>query len=311
MSYPDVNKFGLPKSQTELFLTIVNWKELLTKDDAYNRLIVKKYGAKALQLTEKIYGKKLSKEIINEIKNIHLISILTHYAEPKRFANQVQLNTHLKSIQDVLKHLDKFLKLNTNNHIENVVIGLDEYIPDFSQVGVGLTVFDLRKQLKTLERQLINDKQLMLKRAQTLEFFSLKPKNPNISKRYSYLVFCLIHLWEKVLKQKPIPKQLTTSTQKKHPAVEFVYEWLIGLSVAPTVITYTQVRTLIREAKQNPDHKYIALRKFRKDSDFWDWVFNVFPLKIPQDSHTKKLQEYNKQITELEELIKQKKKRKK
>ena len=201
----------------------------------------------------------------------------------------MQLNTHLKSIQDVLKPLDKFLKLNTNNHIENVVIGLDEYIPDFSQVGVGLTAFDLRKQLKTLERQLINDKQLMLKRAQTLEFFSLKPKNPNISKRYSYLVFCLIHLWEKVLKQKLIPKQLNTSTQKNHPAVEFVNEWLIGLAVAPTVITYTQVRTLIREAKQNPDHKYIALRKFRKDSDFWDWVFNVFPLKIPQDSHTKKI----------------------
>ena len=74
----------------------------------------------------------------------------------------MQLNTHLESIQNVLKPLDKFLKLNTNNHIENVVIGLDEYIPDFSQVGVGLTMFDLRKQLKTLERQLINDKQLIM-----------------------------------------------------------------------------------------------------------------------------------------------------
>lgn len=312
MSYPDVNKFGLPKSQTEIFLTIANWRAFVTKDDIFKRLVKDKYGAQPLELTKKTIGKKkLSKDIIDEIKNIHFISILTRYAEPKRFSDLMQLNTHLKSIQDVLKPLDKFLKLNTNNHIENVVIGLDEYIPDFSQVGVGLTVFDLRKQLKTLERQLINDKQLMLKRAQTLEFFSLKPKNPNISKRYSYLVFCLIHLWEKVLKQKPIPKQLNTSTQKNHPAVEFVNEWLIGLAVAPTVITYTQVRTLIREAKQNPDHKYVALRKFRKDSDFWDWVFNVFPLKIPQDSHTKKLQEYNKQITELEELIKQKKKRKK
>ena len=309
MSYPDVNKFGLPKSQTELFLTIANWRAFVTKDDLFKSLVIDKYGAQPLELTKKTIGKKkLSKDIIDEIKNIHFISILTRYAEPKRFANQVQLNTHLESIQNVLKPLDKFLKLNTNNHIENVVIGLDEYIPDFSQVGVGLTMFDLRKQLKTLERQLINDKQLMLKRAQTLEFFSLKPKNPNISKRYSYLVFCLIHLWEKVLKQKPIPKQLTTSTQKKHPAVEFVNEWLIGLAVAPTVITYTQVRTLIREAKQNPDHKYIALRKFRKDSDFWDWVFNVFPLKIPQDSHTKKLQEYEKQ---LKELTKQKKKLKK
>lgn len=312
MSYPDVNKFGLPKSQTEIFLTIANWRAFVTKDDIFKRLVKDKYGAQPLELTKKTIGKKkLSKDIIDEIKNIHFISILTRYAEPKRFSDLMQLNTHLKSIQDVLKPLDKFLKLNTNNHIENVVIGLDEYIPDFSQVGVGLTVFDLRKQLKTLERQLINDKQLMLKRAQTLEFFSLKPKNPNISKRYSYLVFCLVHLWEKVLKQKPIPKQLNTSTQKNHPAVEFVNEWLIGLAVAPTVITYTQVRTLIREAKQNPDHKYVALRKFRKDSDFWDWVFNVFPLKIPQDSHTKKLQEYNKQITELEELIKQKKKRKK
>ena len=312
MSYPDVNKFGLPKSQTEIFLTIANWRAFVTKDDIFKRLVKDKYGVQPLELTKKTIGKKkLSKDIIDEIKNIHFISILTRYAEPKRFSDLMQLNTHLKSIQDVLKPLDKFLKLNTNNHIENVVIGLDEYIPDFSQVGVGLTAFDLRKQLKTLERQLINDKQLMLKRAQTLEFFSLKPKNPNISKRYSYLVFCLIHLWEKVLKQKPIPKQLNTSAQKNHPAVEFVNEWLIGLAVAPTVITYTQVRTLIREAKQNPDHKYIALRKFRKDTEFWDWVFNVFPLKIPQDSHTKKLQEYNKQITELEELIKQKKKRKK
>ena len=309
MSYPDVNKFGLPKSQTEIFLTIANWRAFVTKDDLFKSLVTDKYGAQPLELTKKTIGKKkLSKDIIDEIKNIHFISILTRYAEPKRFSDITQLKTHLKSIQDVLKPLDKFLKLNSNNHIENVVIGLDEYIPDFSQVGVGLTVFDLRKQLKTLERQLINDKQLMLKRAQTLEFFSLKPKNPNISKRYSYLVFCLIHLWEKVLKQKPIPKQLTTSTQKKHPAVEFVNEWLIGLAVAPTVITYTQVRTLIREAKQNPDHKYIALRKFRKDSDFWDWVFNVFPLKIPQDSHTKKLQEYEKQIKELTKLKKKLKK---
>jgi hypothetical protein len=312
MSYPDVNKFGLPKSQTEIFLTIANWRAFVTKDDLFKSLVTDKYGAQPLELTKKTIGKKkLSKDIIDEIKNIHFISILTRYAEPKRFSDLMQLNTHLKSIQDVLKPLDKFLKLNTNNHIENVVIGLDEYIPDFSQVGVGLTAFDLRKQLKTLERQLINDKQLMLKRAQTLEFFSLKPKNPNISKRYSYLVFCLIHLWEKVLKQKLIPKQLNTSTQKNHPAVEFVNEWLIGLAVAPTVITYTQVRTLIREAKQNPDHKYIALRKFRKDSDFWDWVFNVFPLKIPQDSHTKKLQEYEKQLSQLKELAKQKKKLKK
>ena len=183
--------------------------------------------------------------------------------------------------------------------------------PDFTQVGVGLDVFDLMKKLQILEKHLINDKQLMLKKAQTLEHFSVKGKNPNLSKRYSYLVFCLIHLWEKILKQKPIPKQLNTSNQRNHPAVEFINEWLIGLTVAPTIVNYTQVRTLIREAKQNPDHKYVALRKFRKDTDFWEWVFNVFPLKIPQDSHTKKLQEYNKQITELEELIKQKKKRKK
>jgi hypothetical protein len=312
MSYPDVNKFGLPKSQTELFLTIANWKDLLKKDDLFNSLFVEKYGTQALELTKKIIGKKkLSRDIVDELKNIHFISILTGYAEPKRFSDLMQLNNHLKSIQDVLKSLDKFHKLNTNNHIDNVVIGLDEYIPDFTQVGVGLTVFDLMKKLQTLERQLINDKKLMLKRAQTLEHFSVKGKNPNLSKRYSYLVFCLIHLWEKILKQKPIPKQLNTSTQRNHPAVEFINEWLIGLTVAPTIINYTQVRTLIREAKQNPDHKYVALRKFRKDTDFWEWVFNVFPLKIPQDSHTKKLQEYNKQITELEELIKQKKKRKK
>ena len=33
MSYPDVNKFGLPKSQTEIFLTIANWRAFVTKDD--------------------------------------------------------------------------------------------------------------------------------------------------------------------------------------------------------------------------------------------------------------------------------------
>ena len=291
----DVNKYGLPKSQLEIFLTIVNWKELLTKDDAYNRLIVKKYGAKALQLTEKTYGKKLSKEIINEIRNIHFISILTHYADPKRFSDLTQLNTHLKTIQSTLKSLDKLIKESTNNHIDNVVIGLDDYIPDFDSGSVGITAMDLRKQLMIQEHLLKEDKKLMLKKDKWLKFFSLKPINPNISKRYSYLVFCLIHLWEKVLKQKRIPKQLNTSTQKDHPAIEFIMEWLKGLSTAPSIITYTQVRTLIREAKQNPHHKYIALRKLNEDK-FWEWVFNIFPLHIPQDNHTKQIIELKKKL---------------
>ena len=119
MSYPDVNKFGLPKSQTEIFLTIANWRAFVTKDDLFKSLVTDKYGAQPLELTKKTIGKKkLSKDIIDEIKNIHFISILTRYAEPKRFSDLMQLNTHLKSIQDVLKPLDKFLKLNTNNHIE-------------------------------------------------------------------------------------------------------------------------------------------------------------------------------------------------
>ena len=291
----DANKYGLPKSQLEIFLTIVNWKELLTKDDTYNRLIVKKYGAKALQLTEKIYGKKLSKEIINEIKNIQFISILTHYAEPKRFSDLTQLNTHLKTIQSTLKSLNKLIKESSNNHIDNVVIGLDDYIADFDSGSVGNTAMDLRKQLMIQEHQLKEDKKLMLKKDKWLKFFSVKGKNPNLSKRYSYLIFCLIHLWEKVLKQKSIPKQFNTSTQKNHPAIEFINEWLIGLTVAPSIITYTQVRTLIREAKQNPDHKYIALRKLNEDK-FWEWLFNIFPLHIPQDSHTKQIIELKKKL---------------
>lgn len=313
MSLPNANKYGLPKSQLEVFLTIAHWKSFLTKDDFFNRLIAsKKQGAQALERTKKIVGKKkLPKEIIDEIKNIQFISVLTHYAEPKRFANQMQLKTHYQTIKTTMKHLDKLIKETNHHTVENVVIGLDDYVPDFDSALVGNTAMELRKQLLIQKFQLEEDKKLMLSRAPTLEFFSLKPKNPNLSRRYSYLVFCLIHLWERVLKQKQIPKQLNTSTQKNHPAVEFINDWLIGLNVAPTIISFTQVRTLMREAKQNPDHKYIALRKFRKDTDFWEWVFNVFPLKIPQDSHTKKLQEYNKQITELEELIKQKKKRKK
>jgi len=291
----DANKYGLPKSQLEILLTIVNWKELLTKDDTYNRLLVKKYGVKALQLTEKLYGKKLSKEIINEIKNIHFISILTHYADPKRFSDLTQLNTHLKTIQSTLKSLDKLIKESTNNHIDNVVIGLDDYIPDFDSASVGNTAMDLRKQLMIQEHQLKEDKKLMLKKDKWLKFFSVKGKNPNLSKRYSYLIFCLIHLWEKVLKQKSIPKQLNTSTQKNHPAVEFIMEWLVGLSTAPSIITYTQVRTLIREAKQNPHHKYIALRKLNDDK-FWEWVFNIFPLHIPQDNHTKQIIELKKKL---------------
>lgn len=313
MSYPDANKYGLPKSQLEVFLTITHWKSFLAKDDFFNKLIAsKERGAQALEHTKKILRKKkLPKEIIDEIKNIQLISVLTHYAEPKRFANQVQLNTHLKTITDTIKHLNKLIKESSHHTVENVVIGLDDYVPDFDSTLVGNTAMNLRKQLLIHKFQLEEDKKLMLSRAPTLEFFSLKPKNPNLSKRYSYLIFCLIHLWEKVLKQKPIPKQLNTSTQKNHPAVEFINDWLKGLNIAPTIITYTQVRTLIREAKQNPNHKYIALRKFRKDTEFWEWVFNVFPLKIPQDSRTKKLLENEKRIAELEELIKQLKKRKK
>ena len=72
-------------------------------------------------------------------------------------------------------------------------------------------------------------------------------------------------------------------------------EWLIGLSTAPSIISYTQVRTLIREAKQNPDHKYIALLKLNEDK-FWEWVFNIFPLHIPQDSHTKQIIEFKKKL---------------
>ena len=43
MSYPDVNKFGLPKSQTELFLTIANWRAFVTRDDLFKkRLVIEK-----------------------------------------------------------------------------------------------------------------------------------------------------------------------------------------------------------------------------------------------------------------------------
>ena len=83
---------------------------------------------------------------------------------------------------------------------------------DFDSASVGNTAMDLRKQLMIQEHQLKEDKKLMLKKDKWLKFFSLKPKNPNISKRYSYLVFCLIHLWEKVLKQKSIPKQLKAAS---------------------------------------------------------------------------------------------------